>query len=214
MEQKQLTPQQQIRLVGGGSFFGSAGIPEQGIPRMQLLDGGTGMNFEQLFGDMISAAGRTDVSEDAKIDVIEHFYQPEMLATEEAKALYDWITEKLRERFPAMTPPGCYPPGILLGATWNPEVIEAVGDALGTEARAYGVHVLLGTPNVNLHRDVRNGRLFEGYSEDPYLISALAPSMVKGVQKHGAAANVKHFAANTGGTRPVEVNKSKPPFAG
>ncbi|MBR6761497.1 MAG: glycoside hydrolase family 3 C-terminal domain-containing protein [Oscillospiraceae bacterium] len=208
MEQKQLTPQQQIRLVGGGSFFGSAGIPEQGIPRMQLLDGGTGMNFEQLFGDMISAAGRTDVSEDAKIDVIEHFYQPEMLATEEAKALYDWITEKLRERFPAMTPPGCYPPGILLGATWNPEVIEAVGDALGTEARAYGVHVLLGTPNVNLHRDVRNGRLFEGYSEDPYLISALAPSMVKGVQKHGVAANVKHFAANNQETNRLSINET------
>lgn len=206
----QLTPQQQIRLVGGGSFFGSADVPEAGIPRLQLLDGGTGMNFEQLFGDMISHAGKQGVSGDAQRAVTELFYSPELLPDEESRELYAWICDKLRERFPSMTPPGCYPPGILLGATWNPEVIEAVGDALGMESRAYGVNVLLGTPNVNLHRDVRNGRLFEGYSEDPCVVSELAPALVKGVQKHGVAANVKHFAANNQETNRLGINEIIP----
>lgn len=202
-----LTPQQQIRLVGGGSFFGSADVPEAGIPRLQLLDGGTGMNFEQLFGDIISHAGKQGVSGDAQRAVTELFYAPELLPDEESRELYAWICEKLQERFPSMTPPGCYPPGIMLGATWNPDVIEAVGDALGMESRAYGVHVLLGTPNVNLHRDVRNGRLFEGYSEDPCVVSKLAPALVRGVQKHGVAANVKHFAANNQETNRLGINE-------
>lgn len=209
-QNQKLTPQQQIRLVGGGSFFGSAHMPEAGIPRLQLLDGGTGMNFEQLFGDFLSFAGKGGIGSDALRAVLAHFYTPEQLPDEDSKALYEWIYARLKERFPSMTPPGCYPPGILLGATWNPEVIEAVGEALGMEASAYGVNVLLGTPNVNLHRDVRNGRLFEGYSEDPCVVAALAPSMVKGVQKFGVAANVKHFAANNQETNRLGINEMIP----
>ncbi len=204
----QLTPAQQIRLVGGGSFFGSADIPEAGIPRLQLLDGGTGMNFEQLFGDFLSYAGYGGIGSDALRAVLANFYTPEQLPDDESRRLYDWIYARLQERFPAMTPPGCYPPGILLGVTWSSEAVAAVGEALGIEARAYGVNVLLGTPNVNLHRDVRNGRLFEGYSEDPCLVSALAPALVKGVQKYGVAANVKHFAANNQETNRLGINET------
>ena len=201
------TSQEKIRLVNGASFFGTAEIPEKEIPRLQLLDGGTGINFEQLFGDFLSHAGRTGIGGDALRNVLKFFYTPEQLPDEASKELYRWICEKLRERFPAMTAPGCYPPGILLGATWNPEIVHAVGSALGKEARAYGVNVLLGTPNVNLHRDIRNGRLFEGYSEDPCLVSELAPALVKGVQEQGVAANVKHFAANHQETNRMNVNE-------
>lgn len=206
----QLTPAEQIRLVNGDSFFGTAAMPEHGIPRLQLLDGGTGINYEQLFGDFLSHAGRSGIGGDALRAVIRYFYSPEKLPDEQSKALHGWITEKLRARFPSMTPPGCYPPGILLGATWNPEVIMAVGEALGSEARAYGVNVLLGTPNVNLHRDIRNGRLFEGYSEDPCLAAALAPALVRGVQSKGVAANVKHFAANHQETNRMNINEVIP----
>lgn len=204
----QLTPAQQIRLVLGGSFFGSARIPEAEIPRLQLLDGGTGVNFEQLFGDFLSDAGYGGIGGDALRAVLADFYTPENLPDDASKALYRWIFSRLQENIPAMTPPGCYPPGILLGATWSPEAVSEVGEALGMEARAYGVNVLLGTPNVNLHRDVRNGRLFEGYSEDPCLASALAPALVKGVQKYGVAANVKHFAANNQETNRLGINET------
>lgn len=203
-----MTQQNQITLVNGGSFFGSAGVPEENIPRLQLLDGGTGMNYEQLFGDMLSAAGRDGIGSPALRDVLAHFYEPEQLTVDGAKELYDWICEQLRARLPEMTAPGCYPPGMALGATWDAETVEAVGHALGHEARAFGVHVLLGTPNVNIHRDPRGGRCFEGYSEDPYLVTQLAPALVRGVEAEGVAANVKHFAANNQETNRLGINET------
>ncbi len=204
------TIQQQIRLVNGATFFGTGELPERDIPRLQMLDGGTGINFEQLFGDFLSVAGKEGIGGDALRNVLKYFYTPEQLPDEESKELYRWICEKLKERFPAMTAPGCYPPGILLGSTWNPEVVYEVGEALGEEARAYGINVLLGTPNVNIHRDIRNGRLFEGYSEDPCLAASLAPSLVQGVQKSGVAANVKHFAANHQETNRMNIDEHIP----
>ena len=204
------TIQEQIRLVNGATFFGTGELPEKDIPRLQMLDGGTGINFEQLFGDFLSVAGREGIGGDELRTVLKYFYTPEKLPEDESGELYHWILEKLSERFPAMTPPGCYPPGILLGATWNPDVIRAVGEALGEEARAYGINVLLGTPNVNIHRDIRNGRLFEGYSEDPCLAAGLAPALVKGVQAKGVAANVKHFAANHQETNRMNIDEHIP----
>ncbi len=205
-----LNQQEQIRLVNGASFFGTSEIPEKNIPRLQLLDGGTGINFEQLFGDFLSSSGLDGIGGSDLRNVLKYFYTPESLPDENSKKLYDFIVNKLSERNPKLKPPGCYPPGILLGATWNPEVIYETGAALGNEARTYGVNILLGTPNVNLHRDIRNGRLFEGYSEDPCLVSVLAPSLVKGIQSQGVAANVKHFAANHQETNRMNINEYIP----
>ncbi|MBQ8724756.1 MAG: glycoside hydrolase family 3 protein, partial [Oscillospiraceae bacterium] len=178
--------------------------------RLQLLDGGTGINFEQLFGDFLSSSGLDGIGGNALRNVLKYFYTPEKLPDESARELYDFIVQKLHALNPELTAPGCYPPGILLGATWNPEVIYDTGTALGREARTYGVNVLLGTPNVNLHRDIRSGRLFEGYSEDPCLVSALAPSLVRGLQAEGTAANVKHFAANHQETNRMNINELIP----
>ena len=209
----QMTLEEKARLVNGATFFGMAEIERLGVARMQLLDGGTGMNFEQLFGDMADvgklAVDSTNgmVGSTALTHVIEYYFEPEKL-TQDEKELYEWIKERLEKNLNgADYAPGCFPPGILLGATWNPEVVLAVGEALGKEANLYGVHILLGTPNVNIHRDPLNGRLFEGYSEDPYLVAALAPELVKGVQKYGVAANVKHYAANNQETNRVGINE-------
>jgi len=206
----ELTVEQQIRLVNGASFFGTASIDESNIPGLQLLDGGTGLNFEQFFGDLLSREGKEGIGGNALRNVLKNFYNPSEIKDEESKELYNWIYDKLKEIIPDMTAPGCYPPGIFLGSTWNPEIIYKVGQALGQEARAYGVNILLGTPNVNIHRDIRNGRLFEGYSEDPCLASKLAPELVKGVQSEGVAANVKHFAANHQETNRMNVNEYIP----
>ncbi|NLN46324.1 MAG: hypothetical protein GX153_07140, partial [Clostridiaceae bacterium] len=72
---------------------------------------------------------------------------------------------------------------------------------------AFKMDVILGSPNVNIHRDPRNGRLFEGYSEDPCLAATLAPELVKGVQEEGLIANIKHFAANNQETERSGVNE-------
>lgn len=202
-----LTPDEQINMVNGQSFFGMGELPDKDIPRIQMLDGGTGLNYEQLFGDMLTKANHPGKGTAAFRKVLKNFFHPDLLNTAEERELYDWLCGQLRTLIPEMTAPGCYPPGMMLGATWDPETVREVGQALGHEARAYGVHVLLGTPNINLHRDLRAGRLFEGYSEDPYLISKLAPELVNGVQSQGVAANVKHFAANNQETNRQGINE-------
>ncbi|WP_029111243.1 glycoside hydrolase family 3 C-terminal domain-containing protein [Mycobacterium sp. URHD0025] len=92
-------------------------------------------------------------------------------------------------------PATCFPPAVGLSQTWDPDLVERIGQALGDESRALGVHVLLG-PGVNIKRDPRCGRNFEYYSEDPLLSGTLGAAWVRGVQSRGVGASVKHFAAN------------------
>ncbi len=89
----------------------------------------------------------------------------------------------------------CVPCGSALGATWNPELVEAVGTALGMETRDKGCRVLL-APTVNLHRSPLGGRNFECYSEDPLLSGRAAAAFVRGAQRAGVATTVKHFVGN------------------
>ena len=89
----------------------------------------------------------------------------------------------------------CFPAGIALAATWNPDLVQQAGAALGQEALLKGARVLL-APTVNLQRTVFNGRNFECHSEDPWLSSEMAVAYVRGVQSQGVAATIKHFVGN------------------
>lgn len=191
------------RLICGRSPFSVGGMKcgDADIPVLYMQDGGTGINFEQLFQDR-----RTDEDDGfspAEIfRVIKLFYRTEELDAHE-NILREKISKRLAEIKGNITSaPGCYPPGILLGATWDPKTVHEVAEALGMEAKAYGIGVLLGTPNCNLLRDPRNGRFFEGYSEDPCLAKSLAPQMCRGVEETGVASNAKHFACNN-----LEINR-------
>lgn len=210
---KNMTLEEKAALVNGETSFGTKALQNHGIEALQLLDGGTGMNFEQLFGDMMmknahdiaSANGMS--GELALKHVINDYYHVEKL-TDEERVLRDWIADRLLEMTGDDMAPGCFPSGILLGATWCPETVYRVGQALGMEALHFGVNLLLGSPYVNLMRNPLNGRLFESYSEDPFLMSTLAPWIVKGVQEYGVAANVKHFAANNQETYRVGIDET------
>ena len=85
--------------------------------------------------------------------------------------------------------------GIALAATWNPELAERVGTEIGRDARAKGVHFLLG-PGVNIYRAPTNGRNFEYLGEDPYLAARIAVGYIRGVQSQGVSATIKHFMGN------------------
>ena len=87
------------------------------------------------------------------------------------------------------------PVGIALGATWNPGLVEKVGNVLGDELKAKGAHILL-APTVNIHRTPIAGRNFECYSEDPFLSGILASAYINGIQSKGVGACIKHFVAN------------------
>jgi len=92
-------------------------------------------------------------------------------------------------------PATCFPTASALGSTWDPELIEEVGRALGRESRAENVGVLLG-PGLNLKRHGAGGRNFEYFSEDPLLSGLLAGALVRGIQSQGVGASIKHYVAN------------------
>lgn len=93
------------------------------------------------------------------------------------------------------TPTACIPSGSVLGATWDPALVERLGVLLGEESKAKGAQVLL-APTINLHRNPLGGRNFECFSEDPLLSGRLAAAYVRGVQSQGVATTPKHFVGN------------------
>ena len=97
-------------------------------------------------------------------------------------------------------PATCFPTAATVANSWNPALGEEIGKALGEEAAAQGVGVLLG-PGLNIKRNPLCGRNFEYFSEDPYLAGKMAAGYVRGIQTNGISACPKHFAVNNQETR-------------
>ncbi len=93
-------------------------------------------------------------------------------------------------------PATCFPTAATVANSWDEGLGEELGKALGQEAAAMGVHVILG-PGLNIKRSPLCGRNFEYFSEDPYLAGKMAAAYVRGIQSVGVSACPKHFAANS-----------------
>jgi beta-glucosidase len=93
-------------------------------------------------------------------------------------------------------PATCFPTAATIACSWDDQLAEEIGAALGREASAQGVGVLLG-PGLNIKRSPLGGRSFEYFSEDPELSGRLAAAYVRGIQSEGVAATPKHFAVNS-----------------
>ncbi len=102
-------------------------------------------------------------------------------------------------------PATCFPTSATIANSFNVELAEKVGKALGEEALALDVNVVLG-PGLNIKRNPRCGRNFEYYSEDPYLAGKIAASYVKGIQSNGIASCIKHYACNNQEERRLTSN--------
>ena len=105
----------------------------------------------------------------------------------------------------ASVPATCFPTAATVANSWDESLGEELGKALGEEAAALGVDVLLG-PGLNIKRSPLCGRNFEYFSEDPYLAGKMAASYVKGIQSRGVYACPKHFAVNSQEERRMAMN--------
>ena len=203
-----MTLEEKGRIITGASSFGTAAIPRLGIPPALIMDGGSGINLRQYLSNLLTsgtlkneklvsryggASGNGILSE--LVYIMDHVNDRGKLDEAENELLDDFLNY-LRENTQADELPSAMPVNTLLAASWNPAIVYDCGKAVGEEASAFGLDLLLGSPCVNIQRDPLGGRGFEGYSEDPCLTAGLAPWYVRGVKESGVLTNVKHFAAN------------------
>ncbi|MBD7957652.1 glycoside hydrolase family 3 C-terminal domain-containing protein [Microbacterium sp. Sa4CUA7] len=110
----------------------------------------------------------------------------------------------------ASVPATCFPPAVALGSSFDEDLVERVGAALGLEAAIEDVAVVLG-PGINIKRSPLCGRNFEYYSEDPLVSGVLGAAAVRGIQSRGVGASLKHFAANNQETDRLRVSADVDP---
>ena len=117
---------------------------------------------------------------------LERLGLPGTIASDGPSGLHDSVTQRSGVSYPSAT---------TLASTWNPELAEAYGKAIGLEATFMHVQEWYG-PSMNLHRSPFGGRCFEYYSEDPLLSGKIAAAAVRGAQNEGLMCHIKHFALN------------------
>ena len=210
----ELTLLEKAKLCGGATAFETHAVERLGIPTVVMADGHNGINIYHLFGNYVPhAASRAGIPlEDARGAVSKlrragpaglkalirgDLSDPALeKMLPEHRPLLSALIEELRRELPDKEGlPSCFPTGIVMSATWDPELVAECGSAVAKEARSFGMDIVLG-PNVNIHRDPLCGRVFESYSEDPYQTSRIAVRYIQGVQREGVAAVVKHYVAN------------------
>lgn len=174
-----LTLEEKASLCSGLGLWQTKPLKEKGVPEIWMADGSNGVRIMKP----VNQERKQDTSDFLKVTDLT---QNSPTITNQYEAV-------------------CYPSGAALASTWDTELIEEMGEALGDECRYFKVNLLL-APGINIKRSPLGGRGYEYYSEDPYLTGRIAESFIKGVQKTGTGTSIKHFAANNAET--LRINMS------
>ena len=184
--------------VAGAAGETTDRFKKRGVKPLVLSDGPAGLRLSPLF--RVDAHGAHTVGRKLPPSMAELLpaWQAAALRLADAAGRRGG---RIQERYAT-----AIPIATALAQSWNPELAEACGDIVGDEMERFGVQVWL-APALNIQRDIRCGRNFEYFSEDPLLSGRFAAALTRGVQKHpGCAATVKHFAANNQETNRFNSN--------
>lgn len=190
-----------FRQRGAGSVIGDAGrsvagaagettgrFKDRGIPQLVMADGPAGLRLSRrYFRDKKGVHGVDGGMPDSMLELMP---APAAFIMRLMKGGGKPKGEIFEQNCTAI------PIGSALAQSWNLRLAESCGDIVGDEMERFGVHLWL-APALNIHRDIRCGRNFEYYSEDPLISGKIAAAVTRGVQKHpGCGVTLKHFAAN------------------
>lgn len=169
-----MTAQEKTDLLSGFGMWKTAALERFGIPTTTMTDGTYGVRYSipQIDSD---EKGGEDL--DAFLNMVNQRASDVAVAWGEMK------------------PATCFPNGSAMGNSWDTALMRELGELLGRECRAMGVHMLLG-PGINIRRTPLAGRSYEYYSEDPLVTGKLSAAVIEGVQSQGVGTSLKHFACN------------------
>jgi beta-glucosidase len=184
--------------VAGAAGETSACLTDLGVPALVMADGPAGLRLSRRYTR--DETGAHPLEGSMLESVMELMPAPAALAIrlrDRAKQTTGEIHEQYCTAIPIAS---------ALAQSWNLDFARQCGDIVGDEMERFGVHLWL-APALNLHRDVRCGRNFEYFSEDPLISGKFAAALTQGVQRHpGRGATVKHFAANNQETNRYNSN--------
>ena len=186
---------------GSGSVIGAAGqsvagaagetvgfLSEKGIPALIMADGPAGLRLARQYTR--DASGVHPIGDAMPESIMELLPAPAAFFMKRSSGKAKTGGEIFEQNCTAL------PIGTALAQSWNLRFAEQCGDLAGDEMERFGVHLWL-APALNIHRDIRCGRNYEYYSEDPLISGRFAAAVTRGVQRHpGCGTTVKHFAAN------------------
>lgn len=169
-----MTNQEKVDLLSGFGMWKTAAVPAYGIKPIVMTDGTYGVRYSI---PQIDSDERGGMDLDAFLSVVNQRASDVAIAWGEMK------------------PATCFPNGSAMGNSWDEVLMQRLGELLGKECRAMGVHLLLG-PGINLRRTPLAGRSYEYYSEDPLVTGKLSAAVIEGIQSQGVGTSLKHFACN------------------
>ncbi|WPU25194.1 glycoside hydrolase family 3 C-terminal domain-containing protein [Cedecea neteri] len=188
-----MTTNEKVTLLSGSGLWRTAALPQHGIPDIVMTDGTYGVRYSSAQID-----GQEKWSMDDFISVITQTADRAGAVEGEQKGGSEGL-------FSTSLPATCFPNGSSLACSWDIELVQKMGQALGLECQQMGVGILLG-PGINIRRTPLAGRGYEYYSEDPVVSGDIAAALINGLQAEGVGASLKHFAANNSEFRRTEMD--------